>query len=1065
MPSFSDRYTRRAESCAVELSRTVWVTPSRPAEACGVAVTPPPLVYVTPHATTPEPAPLPVPEPLSLQNARFVLRCEDLEGAGPYGTDIVVLPASVGRSFFWTDVPTITASQLAFISQLTDTDLQNIIGGSPVGPIARLTDIQAAFTETSLDTLKAAIDAEVYASTVSTIKCVWRSSQQTESCTGAGYMLDTQTAAGDLAGVRNPIVLLEGFAESANSQSEADGIAKSEARSRLRCLYGNAAQTVACADIGYADPIPTDDPTSPPVAVDGRYRVGTVLVSAGLYFSTTSQADADARARAAGAAMLSCFYVNAGLTLNCKDAYGIDGAYVQAVNYADKLRGNPITAGPGNFTADEPGSTQATADALAELALMSFLQCTFKNVAMSVACPELTTNGVTYPAAGTEVINVAAGEYEGTSQVEADSLALSSALLQLDCQYCNAFIPPACYPPSYNPAPGKAIPLADVGPDWSPDVILGLEAGTICQPTPGDAQILAQAVALQPVPVTQLVTGCTYVNDEMWFSCLSQLPGAPALPRGGYFAPTYVNAALPDQFAGLAQDEQLSPFSTPSPIDVSPYIVLPAGSQVINSRDVPAGMDPKVYANSVAKLYGMALMNCFFATPVMELNCESAFEPSPFVQNDVAQLDGQKVSVALAAGAGTSYVSFAAAYADAKLVAQGVLNCYYESPTMQVRCWSQQTTVPGSLPDVQSSANDVWVYGDGTVRLTTDTDGNTTYSDIVLLPAQLGSIGTPLLMVRGSERSLVSKAAARQRALADAVSILDCTSQALVALLPVCSDKMLVKCGALIEVNAASPYREGTNTQTPTGWFYKDGVLNAGDGHNYIMSQGGVKTNPWKQYDLGCSTDPIGGCTGTGLALPVCFEQGRDKNEANTRAYMAGRAMLTCTGSPNTPPDIPGASGGGGDGNPSQGAPDGCPLFVYQVQDADGKPIPGKFGVTAGTINGSDVLQNSVGGVPIVDAPPFRISLNNGYIYCGIKYTLTFVEGYLTYALPNPVGFVAAAGALPAEDTNAGNFVVPFAQITNGELVSSVRCGDLRVIVRDANLPTGDAAVIGVVKS
>jgi len=1062
MPQPIDRFTRRAASCTVELARAVWITPMRPAEACATPPVTPPLQYITPHAVPVEAEALPLPAALSLQNSRFSLQCADLDGAGPHGAEVIIPAASVGRSFFWTDVPDISVTQLAFVSQLPETALQDIIGGANVGTIARLTDVQAAFVTQSLDTLRAAIDAEVYASAVSTIRCVWQSEQQTESCLGAGYMLSTQTAAGDLAGVRNPIVLGAGFAESSTSQSEANAIAKAEARSRLRCLFGNTEQTVKCEDLGYADPVPTDDPDAPPVSTDGRYRVGSVHISAGVYFSAESQNDADARARDAGASLLSCFYVNAPLALSCKDAYGIEGAFQQPVDYSTKLRGNPVAAGAGSFVLDAPGSSQAAVDAAAELALESFLLCTFKNVAMEVTCPSLIVGGVTYIAAGTESISVPAGEYEGNTQAEADALARASALLQLGCQYCNAFIPPACYPPSYTPKPGQAIPLADVGPDWSPDVILGMAAGTICQPDPEDAQLLASTVALQPVPVTQLATGCTYTNDEMWFGCLSQLPGSPTLPRGGYFSPAYAAAALPVQFASLAQSAQLSPFCTPSPISATPYIVLPAGAQAVNSRDVPAGVDPKVHANYTAKLYGLALLDCFFATPEMPLDCASAFEPQPFIQEDVAKADGQRVRLVLPAGAGTSYASFLAAYEEAKLTAQGVLNCYYESPTLQVRCWSQQTTTPGSLPDVVSSENDVWVYGDGTVRLTTSTDGDVTYSDITLLPAQLGSVGMPLVLVRGSERSTISKEDARLRALRNAVSLLDCTSQALVALLPVCSDRMRVKCGATVEVNPAAPYTAGTGDKTPAGWRYRDGELHVGDGHNYVMSRGGVSTNPWTRLDLGCSDDPVGGCAGLGLELPVCFEQGRDKEEANRRAHTAGRAMLTCTGSPTNLPDIPGGGGGGGGNN--GGAPEGCPLFVYPVLDENDQPISGKFGVTAGYINAEEVRKNTVDGAPIRDDPPFRLSISNGYIYCGIKYQLTFIEGYLTYA-SGPTGFVAAASSLPAEDTHAGNFVVPFARIIGGELVSSVSCGNLSTIVRDANHPDGDKAAIGVAKS
>ena len=905
----------------------------RPPESCTPATVVLPINYITPAMLPVVDPKLNVPNALNIQNSRFVLRCSDIVGAGPIGQDLVIEAGSTGRSFFWTDVPDITRVQLDYIAGLATEVLDRIVALNDIGTNARLSSDQAVFVEDAIAVLQEDIAAEVYASATSAIVCVWKSAAQIANCPSPGHLFTNESIEGDLAGSVNPVNLPAGFAESTISQADADTQALLEATSRLRCLFGNDALVLTCQDVGFVDPVPTDDPNGLPATVDGRYRIGSVAVGANQYFSSVSKNDANFLAKQVAAASLVCFYLNTKRTVSCANDAAFPDAYVDPVNYTAQLPGNPVTVDAGTFVADAVGSSQADADVAATQAGMGLLVCEFRNTAQTVNCPSMTVDGQVINPATTTQITVPAGEFTGSTQEEADELARESALLQLNCQYCNAYIPPSCYPPSYTPAPGKAIPIEDVNSSWSPDVVLGLAAGTVCSPDVIEAQIIAATVANKPVPVLQLVTGCTYVNDEMWFGCLKELPaGTPPLPPGGYHHPVYQDTALPALFAGLSFAQQLSADVTPKATGSAPYIVMPAGSQSVNSRDVPARVDAKVYANQMAALYGLSLLNCFFATPEMTLDCNTAYN-GEFKQEDVATGEGQRTSVLMKAGAGTSYVSFAAAFEDAQQLAQGILDCYYESPPLHVRCWTGQSTSPSSRPELITSDGGIYVYGDGKVRLTTNTDGTITFSDIDLLPYQLGSVGLPLLLAKGSETSLVSPADALAKALTTAISLLDCTSQALVALLPVCSEKMNIKCGGKVEVNGASPFAEGTGDQVPDTWRYVDGVLYIGDGHNYVMSPA-APGFPSTRHDLGCSTDPVGGCTGTGLVLPVCFEQGRTQYEANLRAYLSGRSMLSCAGSPVTPPGS-GASDGsnGSDGANGSDAPqtgcEGSCLAIY----------------------------------------------------------------------------------------------------------------------------------------
>jgi hypothetical protein len=394
-------------------------------------------------------------------------------------------------------------------------------------------------------------------------------------------------------------VALAGSYVSTRSQADADEQARLYALAQLTCLYGNQAMTVTCLTAGYPESVPND---LVPVTQDGRSRLGSIDQPAGRFFART-QTEADRLARSDALAGLQCFYVNDLVTVTCSDIDpALAGSWSTPVDYDSQQSGNPVTVQPARFVSEGQGASQEVANALAAGAARATLVCRFKNTQQTVSCQPIISGGQTLPPKdSTTLITVPAGTVEGVSQADADEQARELGYLQLGCEYCNAFVPPSCYPASYTPQPNKAIPAVDVTSDWSPDVVLGLTAGTVCMSDPSQVSGVAQAVAMQRPLVKD--AGCLYVNDEMWFGCLPVLPGSPALPKGGYYAPAYpANGVLPAGYTGLAMVDQLSPNCTPDPsLGDKSYIVIQAGAYPVNTNDIPAGVDPKMFANSQAR--------------------------------------------------------------------------------------------------------------------------------------------------------------------------------------------------------------------------------------------------------------------------------------------------------------------------------------------------------------------------------------------------------------------------------------------------------------------------------
>lgn len=890
------------------------------------------------------------PDPLSVSNGDYELTCVDMaaEGFGPTGDSVVVAAGQdiYTRNLFWEDLPDITPSQLHYLTFLSEEALAGLlddgVDATDVQTVTRLSAIQAEVFVTTLATLRDTITVELLRDATLALHCAWLSEEQTVECEDENAALTGVSTDADLAGVVNPVVVPVGAVDSQVSQAHANALARLEGLRSLVCRCGNEALTITCEStveeggFGFEEAVPTDDPNGNPVTPDGRFRIGSVTVAANRFFAPT-KAEADALARVFATASLECFFINTLQSVECADA----DAFISPTSVLLGVPGNPVAIPAGSFALDGIGATQAGAEALAQAQGTLLLECRFLNTEQVVTCPSVTIGDTTLiPENSAESITVPAGEYEGDSLESANNLAIQSALLQLGCRYCNSYIPPSCYPPAYDAsaliAAQESIPAADVTKDWSVDVILGISAGAVCNSDPEEAQAVAQSISLQRPLLS--ASGCTYANDELWVGCLLELPAGIVPPLGvTYHHPEYAEDADDDPEPFI---NRLSDRSIPSPIADTPYIVISAGTYSINSAD-PAYegvVDLKAAANEQARLYGLALLSCLFANTERTLNCTTAY-PERTIPFDMAAVvqpgdnPAAVITVVIPRGQRESVISFADAMEAALNDARAVLNCYYASDRLEVACWPGYAGLATPEDGTYDSGTDTWSYGTGTATRNWIVLG-TPYSEVVTLQDhQLGSLANPVIVPAGAEESSISKANANAKALLSGIMALDCTSQAIDAV-TVCSEKMRIRCGGVIEPNPMAPFKTGDSGsagQPITGnWNYgtgpEAGLLLVGNGHNYVVIRDG------SLLDLGAVSGSPGG-VGSPLDVPACIAQGATQEEANLLAYLIMKDQLDCTGS-EEPPEVTSATG-------SDKSP-GFPWKISRISDSSYQVAAGK---------------------------------------------------------------------------------------------------------------------------
>lgn len=736
----------------------------RVAEPCDPSPVPVPEEFIFPVApgapatVTPQ-----APDPLILVSRLQVVICDDLPDAGPMGLPVTVPEGYTNRSFYWTDIPRISASQLGYIGALSDYAIQ--LAADPAFTVEQIANVfslqkpQAIYMRAKIDALQAEANTQARAAGLSQLDCFWENSDQTASCPDGALISPFASTA---ISVVNPFTSAASTFKSKESQVEANQMAATNALINLSCWYGNEAITVTCRDIGFAEDVPVDTAL---VGASRSLRVGSIVIPANSFFSEDSVNEANDSARAAALLRLSCFFINAPVIKSCQDVGYAAGTIVRPVSAASGLTGNPVTVPAGFVT-----STISSADAAvqAEALAISLLDCLWGNSQQSATCGSREVKNrqgavVTLEASDKSPAKntvIPAGQVLSTvSQKEADAQAALMATMQLNCVYCNEKILPLCLPASVasvNPLP-VPIPASWLNSKWSIDATTGMAAGTICSESPEEAVNISDSVSSIPAASQGNGSNCHYANDEVIAACIA----SPADGVVGIF-----NA---ESGAGLSEKSYPNPYA---PTASARTMSVSAGTVVLGEDEIPSDYLPgdderaKKYVNSLARSMAISFLNCFFENKAALYTCAATLKLEAVSPESTD-------NILVPAGSFTSTVSQAEAQLQADVLGKASLFCFYGNKAGMWRCNTGMNNgdyVSKLLGKREEHGEDYKLIGDGRM----DTLGGDSLVGWLVSDLSKGSIPNPIVIEDSMFISLISQKDADDQAEAMAISMLDC---------------------------------------------------------------------------------------------------------------------------------------------------------------------------------------------------------------------------------------------------------------------------------------------------
>jgi uncharacterized protein DUF5977 len=573
---------------------------------------------------------------------------------------------------------------------------------------------------------------------------------------------DTAVAIG-AATTLNAVQSLWLFNAMAAQVAALNAVAASQALAMLSCVWLNASQTATCSSGALT--------TSPP-APSGSVN-NPVTVASGLFFSTTSQADANAQALNEATLSLLCLWGNAAVTQNCTNLT----PSLPAVPFVDS---EPINASYGRLRIGTvtvaantvfSGDSQAAADALAVAAALASLSCFYYNTAVTQGCADVTTQ--TYPAVphgnpttqvlGNPAIIPAAFLISEISVADANAQAAALADTLLLCNWVNASQTATCPTETLAPGtlPGQTDPMEIPPSSTSPNITATVAAGAITSyvsQANADSQALASAEA-------QL--SCLYCNLVIPAVCAS--PGNSTDTTTGVAAGTYCS---PDAVAAaqVAQSIAAIPIKVLATGLQCSYTNTQVTAQCIESLGIVGNfmMDGSPWSqddpSTGLPALSLSASNALAAT----LGLCATSTPNPF------STDPTQAYVIIAPGVVTVTTPFPDAivaeyptntgqlYANslARTLARSLMSCVFQNNQTVVLCGS----TGGSSPVVTTP---------GGLKTLTYGSGHLAGGDAAA-PTANGSTTSPIVIAAGSQFSFVSLAQANEFALLNALSQLDC---------------------------------------------------------------------------------------------------------------------------------------------------------------------------------------------------------------------------------------------------------------------------------------------------
>lgn len=575
-----------------------------------------------------------LPGPIEVYNSGYTAECTK---EGTEGDEVYVEEGAFKAPFYFSTVLSLSDEVLDYIARhhLED-NIEKLIHEH------RLTaEVLRALTGMTLSQAKEFISAayalqeqqDDYARgyAEAQLVCLYRNKEVTVECEDEEMAHD-----GEYEGAVFSYTVPERMFSSAYSQEDADRKAREFAAGMLNCFYVNDEVEADCLTwpgrpTDYTEPIPNDEEEVYPGK--GK-RVGHVSVAPGMFTSRLSKEDANERARALAYTMLSCWYPNDPVHIECEDEdarnLGVNPEEVprQEADLDHRGKGQIVDIPEGYFTSD---ISREEATERAQLLASELLECCYINDPYVLECepqevtyPDNEVKELCPPEEGMGVlrVEVRAGEFTScNSKEEANTFARTSVEGMLDCFYCNREIPPTCVPDwVLEGVREKKIDLPLTGPvitdgkhtislsDLPPEATRGARAKAFCT---NDAQVSVNvAYAGASVPVHGSGEDCIYVNDAVYATCSGVDPFTGEEHEAGkvhYLThPETGEAYL--FYTRYPSDACLSQMWT-RPLLGEEYSVVPAGMFAI------PGDDEKEECNARALDLALSVLFCVFTNP------------------------------------------------------------------------------------------------------------------------------------------------------------------------------------------------------------------------------------------------------------------------------------------------------------------------------------------------------------------------------------------------------------------------------------------------------------------
>jgi hypothetical protein len=317
-------------------------------------------------------------------------------------------------------------------------DTVEVIADVESGQSGSIVTVAAGFIQSNVSTDEANTRAEALATSL--LECYWVNEEQCKECPTEN-VTDPDDPDGDPIEVTaqdaGPRCIAAGEVRSYISQEDADAQATILAEAQLICIYCNPIIYPKCTPESWSGIIPV-----PPEEIDSTWSLSATRGAAADTICSTSASDVVGVAVSIGNTVADisdasdCCYGNDAVTASCPNDEDDNPPDDELSSEDVIIAANTITVCDSDaIAAGWVGTTKAYATQLAQQLADAALVCMWSNAEQIIACPLPGGDDIVQ---GTDSVTIDAGLYISfRSQVEADTLAETVALAQLNCIYLN----------------------------------------------------------------------------------------------------------------------------------------------------------------------------------------------------------------------------------------------------------------------------------------------------------------------------------------------------------------------------------------------------------------------------------------------------------------------------------------------------------------------------------------------------------------------------------------------------------------------------------------------------